>query len=187
MSQLNEGTKITISTLVIGIAFVMLVYGALEISAINNSSSANGLTPLATFELVVAASVLLPLGWVGLYRSTEGKQRFATQGSGLLLGGVIFGAGLYWEAVTTSSVNFLTVYGATPVIFAGLALLVLAINSFLAVSARSVAPFAGEQVEDSRSPQPTRTIPGDSAYCPYCGSAISADHRFCRKCGKPIA
>lgn len=184
---MNEGSKVTISIILLGTALVLLVYGALEVSFINNSSSSNGFASLVTIELVIAGALLLPLGWVGLYRSTDGKQRLAAQGGGLLLGGIIFGGGLYWEAVTTSGVNFLTLYSATPVIFAGLALVAITVNSFLTAASGSLGPYAASQVVDSRTPSATAQIPSDSAFCPFCGSPIAGDHKFCRKCGEPIS
>jgi hypothetical protein len=185
---MDENSKFVLSIVTLAAAVLMIFFGMLQISFINNGGSGgNALGPLATLELVAAGSVILPLGWVGMYRCTSGAERAGTQAAGLVLGIAIFGGGLYWEAVTTSYVNSLTLYGATPVIFAGLALLALSLNSLLLI------PNAG-LVPDGRAPTgigaPTvagSTIPPESQFCPFCGNAMTTEHKFCRRCGRPVA
>ena len=41
----------------------------------------------------------------------------------------------------------------------------------------------GERLTDVESKQ----IASDGGYCPYCGTPVGKDYRFCRNCGKKIA
>jgi hypothetical protein len=85
-----------------GLGALFLIGGGVAISYLNNL-----ITPpttefaLATVELCVAGAVLLPIGYAGFSRQTSGPTRMATLATGMAMGGILFGGGLYWEAVTS--------------------------------------------------------------------------------------
>jgi hypothetical protein len=187
---MDESSKVSLAVITLVAAGALLAFGALLVSLVNNlSPPPTTLISLGAFELCVAGAVVLPIGYAGLARNMFGIKRLAAQAGGLLLGGIIFSGGVYWEAVASSSgIYLLTLYAVTAVILSGLAIFCLALNAILGYSA---VPVQGSSVPNAAAAggqiPATSPIPPESQFCPFCGSPMSVGHQFCRKCGRPVA
>lgn len=110
-----------------------------------------------------------------------------------IVGIFMIGFGIVWTILAAQASGFFAIFG---VLWTGIAIVITVYNFKNATGRNRFSAFditnSGEESDplnerfgDTRASTDTKAGNG-SRYCPYCGSAVEGDFKYCNQCGREL-